>query len=111
IAPFRAFMQQLEVSEKRTPSWLFFGDRNFTTDFLYQTEWQQYLKEGILTKADVAFSRDKTHKQYVQHRMLENSKELYNWLESSDHFYICSDVKYMAKNVDLALKHIIQQQS
>lgn len=111
IAPFRAFMQQLEVSEKRTPSWLFFGDRNFTTDFLYQTEWQQYLKEGILTKADVAFSRDQTHKQYVQHRMLENGKELYNWLESGAHFYVCGDAKNMAKDVDLALKQIIQQQS
>ncbi|MDD7886784.1 assimilatory sulfite reductase (NADPH) flavoprotein subunit [Flavivirga sp. 57AJ16] len=110
IAPFRAFMQQLEVSEKRTPSWLFFGDRNFTTDFLYQTEWQQYLKEGILTKADVAFSRDQTHKQYVQHRMLENGKELYNWLESGAHFYVCGDAKNMAKDVDLALKQIIQQQ-
>lgn len=110
IAPFRAFMQQLEVSEKRTPSWLFFGDRNFTTDFLYQTEWQQYLKEGILTKADVAFSRDQTHKQYVQHRMLENGKELYDWLENGAHFYVCGDAKNMAKDVDLALKQIIQQQ-
>src|SRR5690606_11652825 len=72
IAPFRAFMQQREVSEKKGPSWLFFGDRNFTTDFLYQTEWQQYLKDGVLTKGDVAFSRDQEQKQYVQHRMLEN---------------------------------------
>src|SRR5690606_10428668 len=110
IAPFRAFMQQLEVSEKRTPSWLFFGDRNFTTDFLYQTEWQQYLKEGILTKADVAFSRDQTHKQYVQHRMLENGKELYDWLEKGAHFYVCGDASRMAKDVDSALKEIIQQQ-
>lgn len=110
IAPFRAFMQQLEVSEKRTPSWLFFGDRNFTTDFLYQTEWQQYLKEGVLTKANVAFSRDQAHKQYVQHRMLENGKELYDWLENGAHFYVCGDATKMAKDVDLALKQIIQQQ-
>ena len=110
IAPFRAFMQQIEVSEKRAPSWLFFGDRNFTTDFLYQTEWQQYLKEGVLTKADVAFSRDQTEKQYVQHRMLENGKELYDWLENGAHFYVCGDAKKMAKDVDLALKQIIQQQ-
>jgi len=110
IAPFRAFMQQIEVSEKRAPSWLFFGDRNFTTDFLYQTEWQQYLKEGVLTKADVAFSRDQTEKQYVQHRMLENGKELYDWLENDAHFYVCGDAKKMAKDVDLALKQIIQQQ-
>lgn len=110
IAPFRAFMQQLEVSEKRAPSWLFFGDRNFTTDFLYQAEWQQYLKDGILTKANVAFSRDQSEKQYVQHRMLDNSKELYEWLENGAHFYVCGDASKMAKDVDLALKQIIQQQ-
>jgi sulfite reductase (NADPH) flavoprotein alpha-component len=110
IAPFRAFMQQIEVSEKKAPSWLFFGDRNFTTDFLYQTEWQQYLKEGVLTKVDVAFSRDQTEKQYVQYRMLENGKELYDWLENGAHFYVCGDAKKMAKDVDLALKQIIQQQ-
>jgi len=110
IAPFRAFMQHREVAEKKGPSWLFFGDRNFTTDFLYQTEWQQYLKEGILTKADVAFSRDQTEKNYVQHRMLENGKELYEWLENGAHFYVCGDAQKMAKDVDMALMQIIQQQ-
>tara|TARA_R110002050_G_scaffold25604_1_gene68152 strand:+ start:27359 stop:29179 length:1821 start_codon:yes stop_codon:yes gene_type:complete len=110
VAPFRAFMQQREVLEKKGPSWLFFGDRNFTTDFLYQTEWQQYLKEGVLTKADVAFSRDQEQKHYVQHRMLENGKELFEWLENGAHFYVCGDAKKMAKDVDIALKQIIQQQ-
>lgn len=110
VAPFRAFMQHREVSEKKGPAWLFFGDRNFTTDFLYQTEWQQYLKEGILTKADVAFSRDLKQKDYVQHRMLENGKELYNWLEKGANFYVCGDATKMAKDVDMALKQIIQQQ-
>lgn len=110
VAPFRAFMQQIEVSEKKTPSWLFFGDRNFTTDFLYQTEWQQYLNDGILTKADVAFSRDQPHKQYVQDRMIENGKELYEWLEKGAHFYVCGDASRMAKDVETALKQIIQQQ-
>lgn len=110
VAPFRAFMQHREISEKKGPSWLFFGDRNFTTDFLYQTEWQQYLKEGVLTKADVAFSRDLKHKDYVQHRMLENGKELYDWLENGANFYVCGDAAKMAKDVDLALKQIIQQQ-
>ncbi len=110
VAPFRAFMQQREVSEKKGQSWLFFGDRNFTTDFLYQTEWQQYLKEGVLTKADVAFSRDYEQKTYVQHRMLENGKELYDWLEKGAHFYVCGDAKKMAKDVDVALRDIIQQQ-
>lgn len=108
IAPFRAFMQHREMDENKAKSWLFFGDRNFTTDFLYQTEWQEYLKEGILTKADVAFSRDQKQKSYVQHRMLENGKELYDWLENGAHFYICGDAKQMAKDVDNALKEIIQ---
>ncbi|MDN3688568.1 assimilatory sulfite reductase (NADPH) flavoprotein subunit [Cyclobacterium jeungdonense] len=110
VAPFRAFMQHREVSEKKGPSWLFFGDRNFTTDFLYQTEWQQYLKEGILTKADVAFSRDQEQRYYVQHRMMEKGKELYDWLEKGAHFYVCGDAKKMAKDVDMALREIIQQQ-
>ncbi|MCK0136087.1 assimilatory sulfite reductase (NADPH) flavoprotein subunit [Arenibacter sp. S6351L] len=110
VAPFRAFMQKREVMERKGPSWLFFGDRNFTTDFLYQTEWQQYMKEGVLTKADVAFSRDQEQKNYVQHRMLENGKELYEWLEKGAHFYVCGDAKKMAKDVDNALKQIIQQQ-
>lgn len=110
VAPFRAFVQDLEASGKRTPSWLFFGDRNFTTDFLYQSEWQQYLKEGVLTKVDVAFSRDQAHKNYVQHCMLKKAKELYEWLEKGAHFYVCGDAKKMAKDVDITLKKIIQQQ-
>ncbi|WP_162052926.1 assimilatory sulfite reductase (NADPH) flavoprotein subunit [Pontibacter pamirensis] len=109
VAPFRAFMQHREVEEHTGKSWLFFGDRNFTTDFLYQTEWQQYLKEGVLTKADVAFSRDQEQKHYVQHRMLENGKELYNWLESGAHFYVCGEAKRMAKDVHHTLKEIIEQ--
>lgn len=110
VAPFRAFAQHLEVAEKRNPSWLFFGDRNFTTDFLYQTEWQQYLSEGVLTKVDVAFSRDQENKLYVQDRMIENGKELYQWLEKGAHFYVCGDASRMAKDVNEALKTIIQQQ-
>lgn len=109
VAPFRAFMQQREVAEAKGKSWLFFGDRNFTTDFLYQTEWQQYLQGGILTKADVAFSRDQKQKEYVQHKMLTNGKELYDWLENGAHFYVCGDAKQMAKDVDNTLKEIVQK--
>ncbi|PRY01229.1 sulfite reductase (NADPH) alpha subunit [Pontibacter ummariensis] len=108
VAPFRAFLQHREVEEHTGKSWLFFGDRNFTTDFLYQTEWQQYLKEGVLAKVDVAFSRDQEQKHYVQHRMLENGKELYDWLESGAHFYVCGEAKRMAKDVHNTLKEIIQ---
>lgn len=109
VAPFRAFMQHREVEEHKGKSWLFFGDRNFTTDFLYQTEWQQYLKDGVLTKADVAFSRDHEQKHYVQQCMLENGKELYDWLENGAHFYVCGEAKRMAKDVNHALREIIQQ--
>ncbi len=109
IAPFRAFMQQREANDIKAPSWLFFGDRNFTTDFLYQVEWQQYLQKGILTKADVAFSRDQQQKEYVQHKMLKNGKELYDWLEKGAHFYVCGDAQQMAKDVDNTLKEIVQK--
>jgi sulfite reductase (NADPH) flavoprotein alpha-component len=109
VAPFRAFLQHREVAAHKGKSWLFFGDRNFTTDFLYQTEWQQYLKAGILTKADVAFSRDQVQKHYVQHRMLDKGKELFDWLENGAHFYVCGEAKRMAKDVDRTLKEIIGQ--
>ncbi|HEY9488327.1 MAG TPA: flavodoxin domain-containing protein, partial [Chryseosolibacter sp.] len=108
VAPFRAFLQQREVQENAGKSWLFFGERNFTTDFLYQTEWLQYLKEGILTRADVAFSRDQQRKIYVQHKMEERGKELFKWLEDGAHFYVCGDKQHMAKDVDQTLKRIIQ---
>jgi sulfite reductase (NADPH) flavoprotein alpha-component len=109
VAPFRSFMQHREAEGHRGKSWLFFGDRNFTTDFLYQTEWQQYLKDGVLTKADVAFSRDQAQKLYVQHRMQEKGKELYDWLENGAHFYVCGDARQMAKDVDHTLRSILRQ--
>ena len=81
VAPFRSFMQEREEIGAEGKSWLFFGDQHFVTDFLYQTEWQKWLKDGVLTKMDVAFSRDTEEKVYVQHRMLEHSKELFEWLQ------------------------------
>lgn len=108
VAPFRSFMQQRETEEDAGKSWLFFGERNFTTDFLYQTEWLQYLKEGILTRADVAFSRDQDRKIYVQDKMLEHGKELYDWLEKGAHFYVCGDKDHLAKDVDMTLRKIIR---
>ncbi|MEO6849056.1 MAG: assimilatory sulfite reductase (NADPH) flavoprotein subunit [Mucilaginibacter sp.] len=107
IAPYRAFIQQREVREAEGKSWLFFGERNLSTDFLYQTEWLQHLKTGILTRADVAFSRDQEKKIYVQHRMLERGKDLFKWLEEGAHFYVCGDAQKMAKDVDRALREII----
>ncbi len=108
VAPYRSFMQERELAEANGKSWLFFGERNFTTDFLYQSEWLQYIKDGVLTKADVAFSRDQERKIYVQHKMIEKGKELFNWLENGAHFYVCGDAQHMAKDVDFALKDIIQ---
>lgn len=108
VAPFRAFMQEREESGVRGKSWLFFGDQHFVTDFLYQTEWQKWMKEGVLTKMDVAFSRDMAEKVYVQHRMLENSNELFKWLEEGAAVYICGDEKHMAKDVHNTLITIIE---
>ena len=110
IAPYRAFVQHRELSENRGKSWLFFGNRNFETEFLYQTEWQNFLKSGALTKMDVAFSRDGSHKKYVQHRLVENSAELYKWLKEGAHFYICGDMNKMAGDVQSALVKIIEKE-
>ena len=110
IAPYRAFVQHRELSEKRGKSWLFFGNRNFETEFLYQTEWQNFLKSGALTKMSVAFSRDGAKKEYVQHRLIENSAELFKWLEEGAHFYICGDMNNMAGDVQKALVKIVEKE-
>lgn len=110
IAPFRSFIQEREEQGAEGKSWLFFGDQHFVTDFLYQTEWQQWLKDGVLTKMDVAFSRDTEEKVYVQHRMLEASKELYAWLEQGAVVYICGDEKHMAHDVHMTLIDIIEKE-
>lgn len=103
IAPFRAFLQQREVEGAKGKTWLFFGDQRRATDFLYEDEWNDYLARGILTKLDTAFSRDQTHKIYVQDRMRENGRELWAWLQEGAFFYVCGDAKRMAKDVHQAL--------
>ncbi|WP_338623833.1 assimilatory sulfite reductase (NADPH) flavoprotein subunit [Agarivorans sp. OAG1] len=110
IAPFRAFMQQRDASDAEGKNWLFFGDQTFTQDFLYQTEWQGYLKSGLLSKLDVAFSRDQAEKIYVQDRLRENAEEVFQWLEEGAHLYICGDANRMAKDVHQALIDIIAEQ-
>ena len=110
IAPFRAFVQHRELSEKRGKSWLFFGNRNFESEFLYQTEWLGYLKSGALTNMSVAFSRDSPQKEYVQHRLLENAPEIYKWVEEGAHIYICGDMKKLAVDVQAAFVKIIEKQ-
>jgi sulfite reductase (NADPH) flavoprotein alpha-component len=109
IAPFRSFMQERDAQEAEGKNWLFFGNPHFTQDFLYQVEWQGYVKDGLLDKITLAFSRDQEEKVYVQHRLLENGKEVYEWLEQGAHFYVCGDAMYMAKDVENALVAIIQE--
>lgn len=110
IAPFRSFIQEREETEANGKTWLFFGDQHFVTDFLYQTEWQKWLKTGVLTKMDVAFSRDADEKVYVQHRMLEHSRKLYEWLQEGAAVYICGDEKNMAHDVHNTLIEIIEKE-
>lgn len=110
VAPFRSFMQEREEIGAEGKSWMFFGDQHFVTDFLYQTEWQKWLESGVLTKMDVAFSRDKAEKVYVQHRMQENSKELFQWLEEGAVVYVCGDEKNMAHDVHHTLIDIIEKE-
>ncbi len=110
IAPFRAFIEERAATEAEGKNWLIFGDQHYLTDFLYQTEFQSYLADGVLNKLDVAFSRDQAHKVYVQDRMRENGKELYQWLQDGASFYVCGDASRMAADVDKALHDVIAQE-
>ena len=110
IAPFRSFIQERTVNKGTGQSWLFFGDQHAASDFLYQDELEKYQQDGVLTKLDVAFSRDTAQKVYVQHKMLEHSKELYEWLQKGAYFYVCGDKEYMAKDVHETLISIIEKE-
>jgi sulfite reductase (NADPH) flavoprotein alpha-component len=109
IAPFRGFIAERDTTGSRGRNWLFFGERSFLSDFLYQTEWLDYRKRGVLTRMDVAFSRDQAQKIYVQHRMLERGAELYDWIQNGAYIYVCGDASRMAADVQRALIEIIQQ--
>jgi sulfite reductase (NADPH) flavoprotein alpha-component len=108
VAPFRAFMQEREIMGAKGANWLFFGNPHLRTDFLYQTEWQKWLADGVLQRLDVAFSRDQDHKVYVQHRIREAGAELYGQLEQGAHFYVCGDAERMAGDVHAALVEIVR---
>jgi sulfite reductase (NADPH) flavoprotein alpha-component len=110
VAPYRAFIQHRGKAPQPGKSWLFFGNRNFESEFFYQTEWQKFLKSGALTKMHVAFSRDSEKRIYVQHKMAENAAEIFQWLEDGAHFYICGDMKKMATDVQKTLVTIIEKQ-
>ncbi len=110
IAPFRAFVEHRAALGCTGKSWLFMGDQHYLYDFLYQLEWQDHLKNGTLTRLDVAFSRDQPEKVYVQNRMKEHAKDLYAWLQEGAHFYVCGDATRMAADVHEALVSIVAEQ-
>jgi len=105
VAPFRAFVQERRAIGATGRSWLFFGDRHFTHDFLYQLEWQEALEDGSLSKLDIAFSRDQPEKIYVQDRIREHRRALVEWVESGATLYVCGDANAMAKDVRRAIVH------
>ncbi len=116
VAPFRAFVEERNElrdsgSSKQGRNWLFFGNPNFTTDFLYQREWLQYLKTGALDRLDVAFSRDQPEKIYVQHRLLEKGRQLFERIENGAYCYVCGDKNRMAADVQQAFLQIIARES
>lgn len=110
VAPFRAYMQEREELGLESKTWLFFGEQHFTTDFLYQTEWQEWLKDDVLTKLDLAFSRDTDEKVYVQHRIAEHSATFYEWLMNGAALYVCGDEKQMAKDVHQTIRYVLEQE-
>ena len=112
IAPFRAFLQEREVTKSSGKNWLFFGDQTRDNDFIYEDELKDMLNKNILTKLDLAFSRDQKEKLYVQHKIYENKKEFFSWIENGSIIYICGDATKMAKDVeDIILKIISEEKN
>lgn len=108
VAPFRAFLEERQAIGAKGKHWLFFGDQKAATDFLYEEQINGWVTGGLLTRLDLAFSRDQPEKIYVQDRMLANAAELWSWLEAGAHFYVCGDASRMAKDVDAALHKIVE---
>lgn len=109
IAPFRAFIQQRAAEGAEGLNWLFFGNPHFTEDFLYQVEWQRFVKDGVLSRIDLAWSRDQKHKVYVQDKMREQGAEVWRWIEQGAHIYVCGDANRMAKDVEQALLELLAE--
>lgn len=109
VAPYRGFLQERSVQPKCGPAWLFFGERNRATDFLYGPEFEAFRAANILTRLDTAFSRDGEEKKYVQHRMLEQAEELARWIRDGAHVYVCGDARHMAPDVHEALVRVVEQ--
>jgi sulfite reductase (NADPH) flavoprotein alpha-component len=111
IAPFRAYLQERKATGAKGKNWLFFGSQKASCNYFYEEEFDALTREGVLTRIDCAFSRDQAHKIYVQHRMLENAAELWKWIDQGGaHFFVCGDARRMAKDVDAALRKIVQDE-
>jgi sulfite reductase (NADPH) flavoprotein alpha-component len=110
IAPFRAYLQERQAIGASGKNWLIFGEQRAKCDFFYQDEFLAAQKAGVLTRFDTAFSRDQAHKIYVQHRLLEHTKDIFAWLEEGAHFFVCGDAAHMAKDVDVALHQIVEKE-
>lgn len=108
VAPYRAFMHEREERKATGRNWLFFGEQHQATEFYYEPEWEYFTSSGRL-RLDTAFSRDQEHKVYVQHKMLEHGKELFEWLSNGAIVYVCGDAHRMAKDVDAALQAIVKE--
>jgi len=111
VAPFRGFLQEREAVGARGKNWLMFGHRNYLHDFLYQLEWQDWIKDGLLTRLDVAFSRDQPGKRYVQHALWDARQELHAWIQDGAAIYVCGDASAMAKDVHETLIRVLADQS
>jgi sulfite reductase (NADPH) flavoprotein alpha-component len=111
IAPFRAFLQERRAISAKGKNWLFYGAQRQKCNYAYKEDWEVFTREGLLTRLDCAWSRDQAHKIYVQHKMLENAAEIWNWIDGEGaQFFVCGDARRMAKDVDAALRKIIQEQ-
>jgi sulfite reductase (NADPH) flavoprotein alpha-component len=110
VAPFRAYLQERKAVGAKGKNWLFFGSQKASCNYFYKEEFDQLAKDGVLTKIDCAFSRDQTHKVYVQDKMMESAAEIWKWLDGEGaHFFVCGDARRMAKDVDAALRKIVQE--
>ena len=111
VAPFRAFLQDRQGTGAKGKTWLFFGAQREKCDYAYKEDWEKFIRDGVLTRLDCAWSRDQAHKIYVQHKMLDNAAEIWKWLDGDGaQFFVCGDAKRMAKDVDAALRKIVQEQ-
>jgi sulfite reductase alpha subunit-like flavoprotein len=111
IAPFRAYLQERQAVGAKGKNWLFFGSQHQHCNYFYREEFDQFTRDGVLTHLSCAWSRDQADKSYVQHKMLENGPEIWKWLDAEGaHFFVCGDARRMAKDVDAALRTIVQEQ-